>query len=105
MNISTIIAHGMSQKKLCVVEAKSSAHSYQHSAQKGKVKLTFNVAKCDETFDELLKNGNIKLSHAIPVIEELKRCEYCKWHGSFLHNTNDCNVSVDKSNQLYMKVS
>jgi hypothetical protein len=58
-----------------------------HSIQKWKVKFTFNIAKCDKIFDELLKNGNIKLSHSI-----LKRCIYCKWHDSFLHNTNDCNV-------------
>jgi hypothetical protein len=25
-------------------------------------------------------------------LEELKKCVYCKWHDSFLHNTNDCNI-------------
>jgi hypothetical protein len=35
---------------------------------------------------------NIKLSHTIPPIEELKRLAYCKWHGKFSHATNDCNV-------------
>jgi hypothetical protein len=29
-------------------------------------KFTFNVAKFDKIFDELLKNGNIKLTHTIP---------------------------------------
>jgi hypothetical protein len=43
-------------------------------------------------FDELLKHGNIKLSHVIPPVEQLKGHVYCKWHGSFLHNTNDCAV-------------
>jgi hypothetical protein len=32
------------------------------------------------------------LSHIIPLIEELKKCVYCKWHVTFLHNTNYCNV-------------
>ena len=32
------------------------------------------------------------MSHAIPPPEELKRHAYCKWHHSFLHATNDCNV-------------
>jgi hypothetical protein len=32
------------------------------------------------------------LSHTIPPVEELKWRVYCKWHGSFLHNTNDCDV-------------
>jgi hypothetical protein len=40
----------------------------------------------------LLKHGNIKLSHVIPPVEQLKGRVYCKWHGSFLHNTNDCVV-------------
>jgi hypothetical protein len=40
----------------------------------------------------LLKNGNIKLTHTIPPIDELKRRAYCKWHNSFSHATNDCNV-------------
>jgi hypothetical protein len=74
------------------VKATSAARSPLHSTQKGKAKFTFNVAKCDKIFDELFKNGNIKLSHIIPPLEELKKCVYCKRHGSFLHNTNNCNI-------------
>jgi hypothetical protein len=73
-------------------KAKSSVCSHPHSTRKEKVKFTFNIAKCDKIFDELFKHGNIKLSHIIPLVEELKGCIYCKWHGSFLHNTNDCDV-------------
>jgi hypothetical protein len=73
-------------------EAKSSARSHLNSAQKGKVKFTFNIAKCAKIFDGLLKHGKIKLSHTIPPVEELKGCAYCKWHDSFLHNTNNCVV-------------
>jgi hypothetical protein len=65
-------------------------HCIRH--KRGEVKFSFNVAKCDKIFDELLRNGNIKLSHTIPPIEELNKCVYCKWYGSFLHNTNDCNI-------------
>ena len=36
------------------------------------LKFTFDVSKCDRIFDELLKNGNIRLSHAIPSPDELK---------------------------------
>ena len=32
------------------------------------------------------------MSHAILPLEELKRRAYCKWHNSFSHATNDCNV-------------
>jgi hypothetical protein len=68
-------------------KAKSSACSSLQSVQKNRqeeIKFTFNVAKCDRIFDELLKNGNIKLTHTIPPMEELKRRAYCKWHNSFL---------------------
>jgi hypothetical protein len=72
-------------------EAKSSARFHMHSAQKGKLSsylMFLSVIK----YLMLLKNGNIKLSHTIPSLEELKRRAHCKWHGSFLHDTNDCNV-------------
>jgi hypothetical protein len=59
---------------------------------KEKVKFTFNITKFDKIFDELLKHGNINLSHIIPSVDEIKGHVYCKWLGSFLHNTNDCVV-------------
>jgi hypothetical protein len=40
----------------------------------------------------LLKSVNIKLTHTIPPLEELKRCADCKFHNSFSHAINDCNV-------------
>ena len=55
-------------------------------------RFTFDVSKCDRIFDELHRNGNIKLSHVIPPLDELKRRAYCKWHDSSSHATNDCNV-------------
>jgi hypothetical protein len=45
-------------------QAKSSACSSLQPVQKKwqeEVKFTFNVGKCDKIFDELLKNGNIKI--------------------------------------------
>jgi hypothetical protein len=50
------------------------------------------VAKCDKIFDELFKSGKIKMSHTIPRIHQLKRRAYCKFHNSFSHATNDCNI-------------
>jgi hypothetical protein len=73
-------------------KAKPYVRFHPHSTQKEKVKFTFNITKCDKIFDELLKHGNIKLSHVIPPVVQLKGRVYCKWHGSFLHNTNDCVV-------------
>ena len=55
-------------------------------------RFTFDVSKCERIFDELNKNGYIKMSHVIPPLEELKRRAYCKFHNTFAHATNDCNV-------------
>jgi hypothetical protein len=60
--------------------------------QQDEVKFTFNVGKCDKIFDELLKNGNIKIDYIVPPADELRHHAYCKWHNSFSHATNDYNV-------------
>jgi hypothetical protein len=76
-------------------QAKSSACSSLQPVQKKwheEVKFTFNAGKCDKIFDELLKNGNIKINHIVTSADELKRQAYCKWHNSFSNATNDCNV-------------
>jgi hypothetical protein len=76
-------------------QAKFSARSSLQPVQKKQqeeIKFTFNVGKCDKIFDELLKNNNIKLNHTVPSAAELKHRAYCKWHNSFSHATNDCNV-------------
>jgi hypothetical protein len=36
------------------------------------LKFTFDVSKCDRIFDELLKLGNIKISHTMPPLDEIK---------------------------------
>jgi hypothetical protein len=56
------------------------------------IKFTFDVSKCDHLFDEVLKSGNIKLTHIIPPLDELKRRAYCKFHNSFSHAIHGCNV-------------
>jgi hypothetical protein len=63
-----------------------------HKNQQDTIKYTFYVAKCDKICDELYKGGNIKISHTLPSLEELKRWAYCKWHNSYSHANNDCNV-------------
>jgi hypothetical protein len=74
---------------------KSYSCSSLKPASKGRqeeIKFTFDVSKCDRIFDEFLKYGNIKLTNTIPPLEELKRRAYCKFHNSFSHAINDCNV-------------
>jgi hypothetical protein len=55
---------------------------------------TFDVAKCDMIFDYFLQEKQIKLpgGHIIPSPKQLKKHVYCKWHNSYSHATNDCNV-------------
>ena len=53
-------------------------------------KFTFDVSKYEKIFDELLKNGKIKMMHVIPSADELKKWAYCKWHNTYSHCTNDC---------------
>jgi len=56
------------------------------------MKSTFDISKYDKIFDALLQDKMIRISHTIPPFEELKRRAYCKYHNSFSHATNDCNV-------------
>ena len=56
------------------------------------MKFTFDGSKCDRIFDELLRLGHLKISHVIPLLEELKRHAYCKFYNSSSHATNNCNV-------------
>jgi hypothetical protein len=74
---------------------KSYSCSSLKPASKGRqeeIKFTFDVSKCDHIYDELLKSANIKLTHTIPPLEELKRHAYCKFYNSFSHAINDRNV-------------
>ncbi|XP_050211602.1 uncharacterized protein LOC126661779 [Mercurialis annua] len=53
---------------------------------------SFDLTKADDIFDALLKDGQIALSegHVIPPSEELVGKDYCKYHNSWRHNTNNC---------------
>jgi hypothetical protein len=63
-----------------------------HKKRQDDIIYMFDLATCDKIFDELHKGGYIKLSHTLPPLEEFKRRAYCKWHNSYSHATNDCNV-------------
>ena len=44
------------------------------------------------SFDEMLKNKYIKLSHPLPPLDELKYRAYCNCHNSTSHATNNCDA-------------
>jgi hypothetical protein len=76
-------------------KSKASSCASLKPATKGRqeeLKFTFDVSKCDRIFDELLKLGNIKISYTMPPLDEIKQHAYCKFHNSYSHATNDCNV-------------
>jgi hypothetical protein len=76
-------------------KAKSYACDYLKPVHKNgqeEIKFTFDVAKCEKIFDKLHKAGCLKMSHIIPPLDEMKQKAYCRWHNSFSHATNDCNV-------------
>jgi hypothetical protein len=80
---------------VCPSKAKSltcDALKLIHKSRQDDIKYMIHVAKCDKIFDELHKGGYIKISHTLPPREELKRRAYCKWHNSYSHATNDCNI-------------
>jgi hypothetical protein len=73
-----------------------------HKNWQEEIKFTFDVAKCDKIFDELHKAGCIKMSHTIPLLDELKRKAYCRWHNSFFKLLMIVIFFVDRSNRLLM---
>ncbi|GKV53168.1 hypothetical protein SLEP1_g59706 [Rubroshorea leprosula] len=79
------------------VEAATKRLPYEFGRQ-----YTFDVTKANEIFDYLKKSGHIKLpqGHRLPTVAEIASKDYCKFHNSWKHSTNDCvifrNVLQDK---------
>ncbi|GKV11596.1 hypothetical protein SLEP1_g22840 [Rubroshorea leprosula] len=53
---------------------------------------TFDVSKASDIFDHLKKSGLIKLppGHKIPIAAEIEARDYCKFHNSWKHSTDNC---------------
>ncbi|XP_073025118.1 uncharacterized protein [Primulina eburnea] len=56
------------------------------------MQYTFDVSKTEEVFDFLVKEKFITFppDHRMPLTEELKGREYCKYHNSYNHATKSC---------------
>jgi hypothetical protein len=63
-------------------------------SRQDEMRYTFDIAKCGRIFDYLLQEKQIKLSSGNVILssEQLKKHAYCKWHNSYSHATNNCNV-------------
>jgi hypothetical protein len=87
-------------------KSKASSCASLKPATKGRqeeLKFTFDVSKCDRIFDELLKLGNINISHTMPPLDEIKRRAYCKFH-NFLMPLTIAMCFVVRFNRPLMKV-
>lgn len=53
---------------------------------------SFDLSKADQLFDKIINQKFLTLSqrHVIPPEKDKKGKDYCKWHNSFRHNTNNC---------------
>ncbi|XP_059630882.1 uncharacterized protein LOC132273822 [Cornus florida] len=65
----------------------------------------FDITKADEIFDLMLADKIIGLSKGqkIPLKDELQKRDYCKWHNSYRHSTNNCIVFCSKLQNLIEK--
>jgi hypothetical protein len=88
-------------------KSKASSCASLKPATKGRqeeLKFTFDVSKCDHIFDELLKLGNIKISHTMLPLDEIKQCAYCKFHNLILMPLMIAMCFVVKYNRPLTKV-
>ncbi|XP_058782536.1 uncharacterized protein LOC131657038 [Vicia villosa] len=53
---------------------------------------TFDVTKCDEIFDLLVKDGQMVIppNTKVPPLEQRKKRGYCKYHNFLGHRTSQC---------------
>jgi hypothetical protein len=87
-------------------QAKFSACSSLQLVQKKlqeEVKFTFNIGKCDKIFDELFKNGNIKINYFVPPSDKLKRVHTASDTTHFLMTLTIVMYFNDKSNRPLMR--
>ncbi|XP_059639172.1 uncharacterized protein LOC132281486 [Cornus florida] len=71
----------------------SSSSAKRNIFEAGK-QYAFDISKAEQIFDHLLSDKIIKVTgvHKIPSADEIKGREYCKYHNSWNHATNNCVV-------------
>ncbi|XP_059671163.1 uncharacterized protein LOC132316708 [Cornus florida] len=71
----------------------SSSAAKRNIFEAGK-QYAFDISKAEQIFDHLLSDKIIKVTrvHKIPSADEIKGREYCKYHNSWNHATNNCVV-------------
>ena len=57
----------------------------------GKKNYSLDISKANQIFDALLVEKLIRLNggHKIPMAEDLKGKDFCKWHTLWCHSTNN----------------
>ncbi|XP_050919338.1 uncharacterized protein LOC127136868 [Lathyrus oleraceus] len=58
---------------------------------------TFDVTKCDEIFDLLVKDGQMIVPPGakVPLLEQRKKRGFCKYHSFLCHKTSQCFIFRD----------
>ncbi|GKU97768.1 hypothetical protein SLEP1_g10860 [Rubroshorea leprosula] len=83
--------------------------SVRHYVGKVGKQYTFDVLKASDIFDYLKESGLIKLppGHKIPTAAEIGARDYCKFHNSWKHSTDNClifhNVLQEKIDKGILK--
>ena len=77
---------------VCPLLIKKAPEAWKKTSNSSTSQFSFDVAKTEEIFDFLLKDKFLTLPtyHKILSREELKGREYCKYHNSYNHPTNNC---------------
>ena len=84
----------------------------QHTMAKTSRSYTFDITKAEEIFDFLMVDKMFKYSFGqkFSSLTELKDKEYCKYHNSCNHSTNNCIVfqndiedQIDKGKFIFSK--
>ena len=88
-----IIAAKFVYGKLCTCPTLTPSKGREVAKPEKEVYL-FDISKVDQIFDCLVKDKQIKFpkSHKISLAEETKGKNYCKWHHSWTHITNNCTI-------------
>ncbi|KAF7150804.1 hypothetical protein RHSIM_Rhsim02G0050900 [Rhododendron simsii] len=76
------------------VKTELAKQTVQEASNKPTKAYTFDITKAEAIFYQLLTDKLLKLpfGHKIPTSDELKGKEYCKYHNSWSHSTNNCYV-------------
>ena len=72
--------------------AKGKSHAVETSSKIPVKTYAFDVSKCEEIFDLLVKDGQILVppNAKLPPLEQRQKRGFCKYHNYLGHTTSQC---------------